>query len=160
MTWQLVYRAHVAPAYKLPSPSDSLSALRDEWKSGDLTAAIWNSVRRGGSGFRASPVSPAPRGRRLVCVCWLVRRVRAAAQRRLLYEMDMAITALRQQAFGSAPEGAGESPEGVRLPGCYANLLRMGADGWARRRQWSQGACPVGGVWVRVRATKNRLWPA
>ena len=54
--------------------------------------------------------------------------VRADAQRRLLYEMDMAITALRQKDLRDAEPGHAESAEVVRLTGCYHNLLRMWAD--------------------------------
>jgi PKHD-type hydroxylase len=59
--------------------------------------------------------------------------VRSDAQRRLLYEMDMAITALRRQdlaqnsELGGSPV-KGERPEVVTLTGCYHNLLRMWAD--------------------------------
>ena len=62
LLWQLIYSAHLAPSYKLPSPSDSLTALKDEWGSGDLTEAIWNSVRRGGIGFLASLIIATPLG--------------------------------------------------------------------------------------------------
>ena len=55
--------------------------------------------------------------------------VRRDDQRRLLYEMDMAITALRQKDLATRPDSAvGESDEVVRLTGCYHNLLRMWAD--------------------------------
>lgn len=59
--------------------------------------------------------------------------VRADAQRRLLHEMDLAITALRQQhqVQSAALSGSGvnaEPAELVSLTGCYHNLLRMWAD--------------------------------
>jgi PKHD-type hydroxylase len=54
--------------------------------------------------------------------------VRSDAQRRLLYEMDMAITSLRQKDLERTAQGAAESPEVVRLTGCYHNLLRMWAE--------------------------------
>ena len=56
--------------------------------------------------------------------------VRHDTQRRLLYEMDMAITALRQKDWNTrgSDETRPESPEVVRLTGCYHNLLRMWAD--------------------------------
>ena len=44
-------------------------------------------------------------------------RVTDAAQRTLLFDMDMAILDLRR--------GGGDTPEVVRLTGCYHNLLRM-----------------------------------
>ncbi len=62
VAWQLVYSAHVAPAYKFPSPSDTVAALRDQWKAGDLQQAVWNSVRRGGLGFLASLAIGTPLG--------------------------------------------------------------------------------------------------
>ena len=60
--WQLVYSAHVAPDYKLPSPGSVLTSLKDEFNSGDLTEAVWNSIRRGGIGFLASLVIATPLG--------------------------------------------------------------------------------------------------
>jgi len=60
--WQLVFNAHVAPAYRFPSPSDTVAALRDQWNSGDLQEAVWNSVRRGGLGFLASLAIGTPLG--------------------------------------------------------------------------------------------------
>lgn len=52
--WQWVYVAEVLPPYRLPSPGGTLTALRDQWDSGDLQQAVWNSVRRGGLGFAVS----------------------------------------------------------------------------------------------------------
>jgi len=54
--------------------------------------------------------------------------VRADAQRRLLYDMDMAITSLRQKSMAQATPVSAESSEVVTLTGCYHNLLRMWAD--------------------------------
>jgi PKHD-type hydroxylase len=62
-------------------------------------------------------VEPVTRGERLASFFWVQSMVRSTEQRRLLYEMDMSITALRQQH--------GETDEAVRLTGCYHNLLRM-----------------------------------
>ena len=45
--------------------------------------------------------------------------VRSGEQRRLLFEMDMALLVLRQRH--------GESPEATRLTGVYHNLLRQWA---------------------------------
>jgi len=52
--WQAVYTAEVVEAYRLPSPLDTLAALGDQWESGDLREATWNSVSRGALGFAAS----------------------------------------------------------------------------------------------------------
>ncbi|MGB8651781.1 MAG: ABC transporter permease [Mycobacteriales bacterium] len=60
--WQLVYRAGVVPAYRLPSPGDTVAALRDQWRTGDLQEAVWNSVRRGALGFLASLLLGTPLG--------------------------------------------------------------------------------------------------
>jgi NitT/TauT family transport system permease protein len=54
--WQVVYSAGVLPPYRLPSPGLTLTALHDEWSSGDLQHAVWNSVSRGALGFAASLV--------------------------------------------------------------------------------------------------------
>jgi NitT/TauT family transport system permease protein len=52
--WQAVSSAGVLPSYRLPSPGGTLTALRDQWSSGDLQTAVWNSVSRGAVGFLAS----------------------------------------------------------------------------------------------------------
>ncbi|HUR13187.1 MAG TPA: ABC transporter permease [Mycobacteriales bacterium] len=54
VAWQLVYNARVVEPYRLPSPGETLTALQDQWQSGDLGEAVWNSVSRGGLGFIAS----------------------------------------------------------------------------------------------------------
>jgi len=54
--WQAVYSAGVLPPYRLPSPGLTLTALGDQWESGDLGEAVWNSVSRGALGFAASLV--------------------------------------------------------------------------------------------------------
>jgi len=54
--WQAVYNAGVLPSYRLPSPALTLTALQEQWESGDLREAVWNSVSRGALGFAASLV--------------------------------------------------------------------------------------------------------
>ena len=66
------------------------------------------------------PVLPVTKGQRLGCFFWMQSMVRSDAQRRLLYELDCALTALRQQH--------GESAETTQLTGTYHNLLRMWAE--------------------------------
>jgi PKHD-type hydroxylase len=95
---------------------DTYGEQRIKFDAGDLVMYPGTSVHR---------VEPVTRGERLACFFWIESMVRADAQRRLLYEMDMAITALRQQAFKA---GGSESPEVVRLTGCYHNLMRMWAE--------------------------------
>ncbi len=64
-------------------------------------------------------VSPVTRGERLACFFWIESMVRSDEQRRLLYELDMNLLALRHQH--------GESPETTALTGVYHNLLRQWA---------------------------------
>lgn len=76
--------------------------------AGDLVVYPASSVHR---------VTPVTRGARVASFFWLESMVRSAEQRRLLFEMDMAILELRR--------ADGETPSAVRLTGCYHNLLRM-----------------------------------
>jgi PKHD-type hydroxylase len=64
-------------------------------------------------------VSPVTRGERLACFMFLQSMVRDPGQRRLLYDMDMALLQLRQDVGETAPV--------VRLTGTYHNLLRQWA---------------------------------
>ena len=103
---------------------DTYGEQRIKFEAGDLVMYPGTSVHR---------VEPVTRGERLACFFWIESMVRQDAQRRLLYDMDMAITALRQQALERATQGQTrggviESPEVIRLTGCYHNLLRMWAD--------------------------------
>ncbi len=97
---------------------DTYGEQRIKFDAGDLVMYPGTSVHR---------VEPVTRGERVACFFWVESMVRSDDQRRLLYEMDMAITALRQQDL-QRPAGSGERPELVRLTGCYHNLLRMWAD--------------------------------
>jgi PKHD-type hydroxylase len=65
-------------------------------------------------------VKPVTRGHRLACFFWIESMVRSDEQRRLLYELDMNLLALRQCH--------GETDETTALTGVYHNLLRMWAD--------------------------------
>ena len=98
---------------------DTYGEQRIKFDAGDMVMYPGTSVHR---------VEPVTRGERLACFFWIESMVRDDAQRRLLYEMDMAITALRQKDAALALEGAAESDEVVRLTGCYHNLLRMWAN--------------------------------
>lgn len=66
-------------------------------------------------------VTPVTRGERLASFFWIESMVRGAEQRRLLFEMDMALVKLRARA-GEA------DPAIVQLTGTYHNLLRLWAD--------------------------------
>ena len=99
---------------------DTYGEQRIKFDAGDLVMYPGTSVHR---------VEPVTLGSRLACFFWIESMVRSDAQRRLLYEMDMAITALRQKDRDEARgEARPESDEVVRLTGCYHNLLRMWAD--------------------------------
>ncbi|QCB45831.1 Fe2+-dependent dioxygenase [Hydrogenophaga sp. PAMC20947] len=64
-------------------------------------------------------VTPVSRGHRLACFFWVQSMVRSDEQRRLLYDLDMNLLALRSQH--------GETPETTAITGTYHNLLRMWA---------------------------------
>jgi PKHD-type hydroxylase len=72
------------------------------------------------SGTHVHEVTPVTRGERLAAFFWIESMVRSDAQRRLLHEFDLALTALR--------DSHGESDSTVALVGTYHNLLRMWAD--------------------------------
>lgn len=80
--------------------------------AGDLLLYPGTSVHR---------VEPVTRGHRVASFFWVESMVRADDQRRLLYEMDTRLMALRG-ALGEA------DPAVIGLTGCYHNLLRMWAD--------------------------------
>ena len=65
-------------------------------------------------------VAPVTRGHRLASFFWVESMVRSDEQRRLLFDLDMALMRLRERE--------GESAEAVALTGTYHNLLRMWAD--------------------------------
>ena len=65
-------------------------------------------------------VTPVTRGQRVASFLWVQSMVRSDEQRRLLFELDMAIMKLRDRH--------GECDEAVALTGTYHNLLRMWAD--------------------------------
>jgi PKHD-type hydroxylase len=79
--------------------------------AGDLVLYPASSVHR---------VEPVTRGARLASFFWIESMVREDERRRLLFDLDMAILSLR--------EAGGDTPEAVRLTGCYHNLLRMWAE--------------------------------
>ncbi len=65
-------------------------------------------------------VTPVTRGHRVACFFWVQSMVRSDEQRRLLFDLDMALLALRQRH--------GETEETTQLTGTYHNLLRMWAE--------------------------------
>ncbi len=78
--------------------------------AGDMILYPASSVHR---------VLPVNHGARLASFFWIQSMVRDPAQRRLLFEMDQSILAMRA--------AGGETREAVTLTGCYHNLLRMWA---------------------------------
>jgi PKHD-type hydroxylase len=96
---------------------DTYGEQRVKFSAGDMVMYPGTSVHR---------VEPVTRGERVASFFWIESMVRRDDQRRLLYEMDMAILALRQQTRAAGSQG--DAPEIVRLTGCYHNLLRMWAD--------------------------------
>ncbi len=65
-------------------------------------------------------VSPVTRGERVACFMFMQSMVRDAGQRRMLYDLDMALLDLREEI--------GETEPVVRMTGIYHNLLRRWAD--------------------------------
>lgn len=65
-------------------------------------------------------VTPVTRGQRVASFFWVQSMVRSDDQRRLLFDLDMALLALRQQH--------GDTAETTQLTGTYHNLLRMWAE--------------------------------
>ncbi|MEO8136271.1 MAG: Fe2+-dependent dioxygenase [Betaproteobacteria bacterium] len=90
---------------------DTFGAQSVKLPAGDLILYPASSVHR---------VQPVTRGARLASFFWVESMVRDTAQRRMLFDMDMAILALRRDL--------GDAPPVVQLTSCYHNLLRMWAD--------------------------------
>jgi PKHD-type hydroxylase len=70
-------------------------------------------------GTHVHQVTPVTRGVRLASFFWIESMVRSEEQRRLLFDLDMNLLALRQRH--------GETGEATALTGTYHNLLRMWA---------------------------------
>ncbi|KAB2962452.1 PKHD-type hydroxylase [Zoogloea sp.] len=71
-------------------------------------------------GTSVHEVTPVTRGHRVACFFWIESMIRSDEQRRLLFDLDMALMRLRTKH--------GETEEAVTLTGTYHNLLRMWAD--------------------------------
>lgn len=91
---------------------DTYGSQRVKLAAGSMVVYPGTSVHR---------VDPVTRGHRLASFFWIQSMVRSDEQRRLLFDMDQHLIALRQQA-GEA------DPAIVGLTGSYHNLLRMWAD--------------------------------
>lgn len=101
----------------------------DEYDGGELTVSDTYGTRgvklpAGHAvlypGTSLHQVTPVTRGHRLACFLWVQSMVRSDEQRRLLFDLDMNLLALRQRE--------GETTETTNLTGTYHNLLRMWAE--------------------------------
>ncbi len=90
---------------------DAYGVQRVKLPAGDMILYPSTSLHR---------VTPVTRGARVASFFWIQSMVRDDAQRSLLFDMDMSIIRLSQEAPGSAAL--------VSLTGCYHNLLRMWAE--------------------------------
>jgi PKHD-type hydroxylase len=90
---------------------DTFGTQRIKLPAGDMILYPSTSVHR---------VEPVTRGCRMASFFWIESMVRGDDRRRLLFDMDVSIVALRNSD--------GDSPAAVRLTGCYHNLLRMWAE--------------------------------
>jgi PKHD-type hydroxylase len=90
---------------------DTFGEQRVKLAAGDMVLYPGTSVHR---------VEPVTRGYRLACFFWVESMVRSDEQRRLLFELDTHLMALREQY--------GEGSAAIGLTGTYHNLLRMWAD--------------------------------
>jgi PKHD-type hydroxylase len=91
---------------------DTYGPQRIKLAAGDMLLYPGTSVHR---------VEPVTRGWRLASFFWVESMVRSDEQRRLLFEMDQHLMALREKVGDSDPAVIG-------LTGSYHNLLRMWAD--------------------------------
>ena len=90
--------------------SDTYGTRGVKLPAGDLVIYPGTSVHQ---------VTPVTRGARIAAFFWVESMVRSDDQRRLLYELDMNLLALRERH--------GETAETTALTGTYHNLLRMWA---------------------------------
>ncbi len=89
---------------------DTFGTREVKLPAGDMVLYPASSVHR---------VEPVTRGARIASFFWMESMVRDDAQRRVLFDMDMAMLELRGTQGESAPV--------IQLTNCYHNLLRMWA---------------------------------
>ncbi len=114
-------RADVSATLFLSDPEDyegGVLTIEDTFGSHGVKGKAGSLVVYPSSSIHA--VSPVTRGERVACFMFMQSMVRDPGQRRLLYDMDMALLQLRQDV--------GESEPVVRLTGTYHNLLRRWAE--------------------------------
>lgn len=90
---------------------DTFGDKRVKLPAGDMILYPSSSVHR---------VEPVIRGARMASFFWIQSMVREDERRRMLFDLDMNILALRQQV--------GDLQEVVAMTGVYHNLLRMWSD--------------------------------
>ncbi len=90
---------------------DTFGDQRIKLPAGDMVIYPGTSVHR---------VEPVTRGARVASFFWVESMVRSDEHRRLLFDLDMNLLALRKQH--------GETPETTALTGTYHNLLRLWAN--------------------------------
>jgi PKHD-type hydroxylase len=90
---------------------DAFGEQRIKLPAGDLVLYPSSSIHR---------VEPVTRGARIASFMWIESMVRDNAQRRLLFDLDMAIMDVREEQ--------GDTASSVKLTGCYHNLLRLWAE--------------------------------
>ncbi len=114
-------RADVSATLFLSNPEDyegGVLSVEDSFGAHGVKLAAGSLVLYPSSSIHA--VTPVTRGERVACFMFIQSMVRDAGQRRLLYDMDMALLALRREI--------GETDPVVRLTGTYHNLLRRWAE--------------------------------
>ncbi|MBX3586996.1 MAG: Fe2+-dependent dioxygenase [Ramlibacter sp.] len=114
-------RTDVSCTVFLSDPSEydgGALVVKDTFGTHDIKLPAGHAVLYPGTSVHQ--VTPVTRGQRLACFFWVESMVRSDEQRRLLFDMDMALMQLRQ--------AHGESPATVALTGTYHNLLRLWAD--------------------------------
>lgn len=90
---------------------DTYGSQKIKLKAGSMVIYPASSVHQ---------VIPVTRGERLACFMWVQSMIRSTEQRRLLFEMDMALLDLRHTY--------GDTDPVIRLTSSYHNLLRTWAE--------------------------------
>jgi PKHD-type hydroxylase len=114
-------RADLAATLFLSDPADydgGVLQIQDQFAKPEIKLKAGSLVLYDASSVHA--VSAVTRGERLAAFMFIQSMVRSSAQRQLLFDMDMALLALR--------ESSGDASALVSLNGTYHNLLRMWAE--------------------------------
>jgi PKHD-type hydroxylase len=114
-------RADVSATLFLSDPEDyegGVLTIEDTFGSHGVKLSAGSLVLYPSSSVHA--VSPVTRGERIACFMFMQSMVRDAGQRRLLYDMDMALLRLRGEI--------GDIDPVIRLTATYHNLLRRWAE--------------------------------